>query len=205
MTKYITHTKSYLVLIISMNITDSQYHEVYIWMSIGAKQFGHSSLLLCNGIYISWWPKGKKMKCGPLSKVGDCSSCLAEDVEKETFEPDYTFRISNEVANVDLMTRYWKSWLTRGHYALLNRNCCSMVYRVLLKGGARRSATFLWRPETLRRYIVILNGGGTRSQLFWNWPTYDREYKGLILHISMLQMFIKSCMVTVPNQKLGAY
>ncbi|XP_067658809.1 uncharacterized protein [Haliotis asinina] len=143
------------------------FHVVYIWMP-QKTQVGHASLVLSNGTYISLWPEDKKRKLGVMKKVLGKSDRPEDDIYKEGFEADYTFKIPCEKLDVSRMQAFWDNWQSTGHYALLFRNCCWIVYKVLHEGGAPTSATILWRPATLQRYLRIYETGSHWIRTFVN-------------------------------------
>ncbi|XP_067659315.1 uncharacterized protein [Haliotis asinina] len=160
---------------------DAGDNVIYIWMPVGVSQFGHTSLRLSNGEYVSWWPQGRKAKCGFLQKRNKCNCSLQDDITEEGMDPDYIFNIPSTQLDIAKMSTYWNKHKTTGHYSLLDQNCSWVVYHVLRAGGAPMSLTILWRPETLRRYLTIYLGGGSGFQIYLNMPTWDISYKEKII------------------------
>ncbi|XP_071111843.1 uncharacterized protein [Haliotis cracherodii] len=152
---------------------DTSNHVIYIWMPVGVSQVGHASLRLSNGVYVSWWPQDKKSKCGFKMKEYKCNSSLQGDIKEEGMDPDYTFKIPSTKLDLTDMTTFWNKQKSTGHYSLLDQNCCWVVYHVLRAGGSPMSPTNVWRPETLRRYLVIYLGGGSRFRTYLNMPNWD--------------------------------
>ncbi|XP_067659284.1 uncharacterized protein [Haliotis asinina] len=164
--------------------SDTSDNVICIWMPVGIDQFGHASLRLSNGEYVSWWPKGRKAKCGFKKKISQCNCSLRDDIIAEGMDPDYTFNIPSTQLDLAKMTTYWNKQRTTGHYSLLDQNCCWVVYQVLHAGGAPRSQTIVWRPETLRRYLVIYLGGGSTFRASLNLPNFDSPFKDeIVLYI----------------------
>ncbi|XP_046380075.2 uncharacterized protein LOC124151589 [Haliotis rufescens] len=143
------------------------FHDVYVWMPRG-KQVGHASVMLSNRTYISLWPDDDKTKCRVFKKAMDRSVRPEDDIYKESFEPHYTFRIPAKKLDVLKMQAFWDEWKRTGEYGLFFKNCCWLVYSILREGGAPRSATVLWRPETLRRYLRIYENDGHWIRAFFN-------------------------------------
>ncbi|XP_046571973.1 uncharacterized protein LOC124280128 [Haliotis rubra] len=159
-----------------MTHSDSSYHHIYIWMPLGVQQFGHASLHLSNGEYISLWPKEVGAKSG-LKKKRRFNCCLYGDIAAEAMTPDYMYRISSTQLDLDEMMKSWKKQKDIPLYSLLRQNCCRVVYNVLRAGGAPKSLTIVWRPETLRRYLVIYLGGGSSLKTLLNMPGWDSPLK----------------------------
>ncbi|XP_046337380.2 uncharacterized protein LOC124119038 [Haliotis rufescens] len=160
-----------------MTQADTSYHYIFIWMPLGTSQVGHASLYLSNRQYVSWWPQEEKAKCGINMKESNCKNNLQEDVEEEGMDPDYRFMIPSTTLNLAKMMTYWNKQKSTGHYSLLDQNCCWVLYQVLHAGGAPKSLTLLWRPETLRRYLVIYLGGGSRFTSMLNMSGWDSPFK----------------------------
>ncbi|XP_067659012.1 uncharacterized protein [Haliotis asinina] len=150
----------------------SSYHYINIWMPLGVAQVGHASLQLSNGEYISWWPQDLGIK-----KKRKCNNCLAGDITAEAMTPDYTYRISATKLDLNEMMKCWEKQKASPWYSLLRQNCCWVVYNVLYAGGAPRSLTVVWRPETLRRYLVIYLGGGSSPKTLFNMSGWDSPFK----------------------------
>ncbi|XP_046381488.2 uncharacterized protein LOC124152568 [Haliotis rufescens] len=160
-----------------MALSDESFHLIYIWMPLGVRQVGHAALDLSNRQYVSWWPKEDKVKCGLKEKKNRCSDNLQDDIKDEGRDPDYTFKILSTALDLDKMITWWTKQKSTGHYSFLNQNCCWVVYQVLHAGGAPKSLTILWRPETLRRYLDIYLGGGPSFTTLLNMPFSDLPFK----------------------------
>ncbi|XP_046561896.1 uncharacterized protein LOC124270876 [Haliotis rubra] len=156
---------------------DTSDNVIYIWMHVGVSQVGHASLRLSNDEYVSWWPQEGTSKCGFMKKRNKCNGSLQDDIREEGMDPDYTFNIPSTHLDLVKMTTYWNQQKSTGHYSLLDQNCCWVVYHVLHAGGAPMSQTILWRPETLRRYLVIYLGGGSSFRAYLNMPTFDSFFQ----------------------------
>ncbi|XP_046571977.1 uncharacterized protein LOC124280131 [Haliotis rubra] len=150
------------------------YHHIYIWMPLGVQQVGHASLHLSNGEYISWWPQ--EVGSG-LKKQRRFNRSLKDDNVAEKMPPDYEYRISSTKLDLDEMMKRWEKQKDTSRYSLLRQNCCRVVYNVLRAGGAPESLTIVWRPETLRRYLVIYQGGGSSLKTLLNMPGWDSPFK----------------------------
>ncbi|XP_048250476.1 uncharacterized protein LOC124152569 isoform X1 [Haliotis rufescens] len=160
---------------INMIQSDTSYHYIYIWMPLGFRQFGHASLYLSNRQYVSLWPQ--EVNCRLKKKQNLFKSNLHGDINEEGTDPDYTYRISATELDLAKMMTFLKNQKTIPPYSLLLHNCCSAVYQILHAGGAPKSLTIIWRPETLRRYFEIYLGGGSNFTTLFNLPGWDSPFK----------------------------
>lgn len=87
-------------------------------------------------------------------------------------QPTYTFTVPADDLDEEKMKEEWHNWFITGHYNVFGANCCWVVYKILRAGGAPISATILWRPENLRRYLVTYLGGGWKITTFFNLPFF---------------------------------
>ena len=141
---------------------------VYVW-GPGRDAYGHASLLLENGTYISWWPlekedpkkiaRGKRLEM--LGKRGHYKvKSYGEDVKLEKKEAERQIRLPRGALKEAKITAWWNSY--EDMYDGLTNNCATVVYRALCEGeaivpptAAERALSKFggpWMPETIGDY-----------------------------------------------------
>ena len=72
--------------------------KVYVWKPKGDDSYGHASMELSDGTYISWWPEyGGKAEQAKKKAHGFQNRTLEDDVRDEERNPDRTFIIPSKV------------------------------------------------------------------------------------------------------------
>ena len=139
---------------------------IYVWLTRRG-HYGHASMRLGNGTYISLWPaenntrkkkKRKKVENGTQEPLYERSESLAEDIYNE--ERSFDFRFDIEGLDERTMQRWWDNFHTK--WSLLGQNCCKTVIDGLRVGGSERwlgflgrcyyAVTLLWTPFRVKTY-----------------------------------------------------
>lgn len=126
---------------------------VYAWTP-HVDHYGHASLELSDGTYISWWPrtKSKKDTRSPALLGGEpgARSTYEEDVNAEEKDPDEAITIPSKALNENKIKSWWSSY--KGNYNVITNNCCNMVYNALRQGGAHSEMKPVWKPADIIKY-----------------------------------------------------
>ncbi|XP_041365217.1 uncharacterized protein LOC121380463 [Gigantopelta aegis] len=125
--------------------------KVYIWFPKG-DLYGHASLELSNGKYISWWPDEEKDR-KLLTVFGSSHKSFEDDVKTKKRDPDKIFNLDHLKYDEENIEDWWIEWSDRGRYFMLGTNCCWVVYKALRFGGAPLSPKLIWTPYILNRYL----------------------------------------------------
>jgi len=114
--------------------------EVFVWEFCGSKEaWGHSSLRLSNGTYVSWWPAEPYSKLSAVKQLkssvpADRDRSYDDDVAGEEQDPDNKYCIQGlDEAAIDA---WWISFKSSNDYVLMTQNCSTTVKDALKAGGA---------------------------------------------------------------------
>ena len=143
----------------------------YIWRTDGTG-YGHASMKLGDGTYISLWPgedKAGKRTNRIMGKKQDIptSENLQEDINKKGRSPDHVFHISG--LDEGKIRTYWTRFNKRDWSWM--QNCCQTVVDGLRVGGSDDKlswanwmfykVTVIWTPRRLTGYCEALTGWNT--------------------------------------------
>lgn len=134
---------------------------VYCWNHVRGGQgasWGHSSLQIEGGPYISWWPSDEdrsytvdKKKNPMLAKLmrkfigtscvykvkHTCNTSLIEDIRAEGERPDQSAEIADGVLDTNKMSLWWTGYqYESASYHVIKKNCSTAVIRALRAGGS---------------------------------------------------------------------
>ena len=144
---------------------------VYVWNSAGstADGWGHASMMLDDGTYISWWPNCTWGGCGnldsnvPAYQGRTPQDDMAGEGERGNYRyPDHAIKIEglDEAAIKAWWNKYRKddpNWKTVG------RNCSSTVANGLKAGGAPDTGVsnshLWWTPEDVLQFANDIAAG----------------------------------------------
>ncbi len=136
-------------LVIKPNSTVSTHpligpSKVYIWTYRGTREaWGHASMELSDGTYISWWPAGIDRKWIPY--IGGTWSAphinpqtYQDDVASERQAPDTVLNVGS--LNETAIKAWWTPYNANAAnlWRALDANCSTTVYKALAEGGASR-------------------------------------------------------------------
>ena len=128
--------------------------KVYVWKPEGGNKFGHASMELSDGTYISWWPEyGGKAQQTKKKASGFQNRTLDDDVRDEEKNPDYTFIIPAKVGlDEGNIKRWWASMKSTEKWSVFN-NCCGAVKRAFEAGGAKVTTSWIETPTKMIEYM----------------------------------------------------
>ena len=133
--------------------------------------WGHSSLRLSNGRYVSWWPSKTYSKLSAVVQLkspvpADRNRSYDDDVAGEEQDPDNVYRIPGlDEAAIDA---WWISFKSSHEYVLTTQNCSTTVKDALKAGGAWErlseeqrenfDAIAVWTPKDIDDLCKALKG-----------------------------------------------
>eukprot|EP00483_Globobulimina_turgida_P004560 UN04569 len=123
---------------------------VYVWSFDGTKSnWGHVSLELSDGTYISWWPRSGLKSVNALSKVyARPNYSKQSDIKAECAQPTYT--IHKYLKDENAIKHWWKEFRKSGSYCAAGMNCAKVVYTALKQGGAKfKGHKLIWTPDDI--------------------------------------------------------
>jgi RHS repeat-associated protein len=122
---------------------------VLVWNSNGSAgtgtNWGHASILLDDGTYVSWWPGAPDDPANPNIIVEDGGKHFArnareanygEDVKGEGHGPDEDIYINT--LDEGAIAKWWIAFKKNRVWDSFNRNCSTAVTDALKSGGAER-------------------------------------------------------------------
>ncbi|KAL3855433.1 hypothetical protein ACJMK2_014644 [Sinanodonta woodiana] len=138
---------------------------VYVWeCQYGTPfSFGHASISLSDGTYISWWPTQKSSLISKaFGTTGTYIRSLEEDISLQNNRRPEVFKLTSCV-DEDAIQRWWRDFRTVSSYSGIYKNCCYVVFHALVSGTVfqlfpddkRRywKAISLWRQSHLKRFL----------------------------------------------------
>jgi hypothetical protein len=119
---------------------------IYVWNYLGKDvAWGHASLALSTGTYISWWPQGTGLQAMPLlpqvyTVDAVPNQTFADDMRlEENKAPDWQVRVGG--LDESAIENWWRSFKTTHQWSTLSQNCSTTVKDALYAGGALRILT----------------------------------------------------------------
>ncbi|MDM5182320.1 hypothetical protein PO883_34735, partial [Massilia sp. DJPM01] len=135
---------------------------VYYWAQNGGN-VGHASMVLDNGVHISFWPeKGEKWGDSPSYGMPN----VRADAIAEGGMPDGVVRV--EGLDEAAIERWWAKYLKdHPNWNLKGPNCASTVAEALTVGGGQAAATnggyfpynVIWSPKNAYDYATAIGKG----------------------------------------------
>lgn len=158
-----------------VNIDPLGLLKVNIWNYRGsADAWGHASITLDNGTYISWWPGAKRsyaLPGLPIYSAPPAMENFAKDVEWEGQNPDVTVQIDglDEAA----IQKWWDAFKNNNQWKTLTNNCSTVSANALAVGGAdqysakdgRFSKPIVWSPKDVFDYVNSINRGMVKNDM----------------------------------------
>ena len=152
--------------------SDGNVIKIYIWKYEGSKagqRWGHASMELSNGVYISWWPNKREVtdtsRLNPNIYTANAYKGreYKDDLRDEKQMPDYVIIIDglDEEAIMD----WWIEYQKNRDWSSLSRNCSTTIAKALEAGGGDKYSDFLdlfnsvWTPEAVRDYANSIKEG----------------------------------------------
>ncbi|KAK3611767.1 hypothetical protein CHS0354_014117 [Potamilus streckersoni] len=146
--------------------------KVYIWNFQGFKEaWGHASMSLSDGTYISWWPSGgderKSFKGMAVKAPPVHDRTLDDDIQdEEDKQPDVIHIIPDGYINEEAIKEWWESFKVVEDWHAVNQNCSTVVYFALCNGLALKilpdrealqyDSAPIWNPNLLNKFVVRL-------------------------------------------------
>jgi RHS repeat-associated protein len=167
--------------------------DVFIWEFRGSNDaWGHASVQLNNGTYISWWPNTRntspyKYDMGqPLFSAPPLLEEYRQTVGMEGRPPDAIIHIDglNEAA----IQKWWEEFKNDNQWDTLWQNCSTTVADALAAGGGDMLASLgggnslpraVWTPKDVQDYANAIQRGSDRLesiQMFFGQPRTNYHY-----------------------------
>jgi len=152
--------------------------DLYIWKGYNG-DWGHSSLQLDDGTYISWWPQDVNHQY--TSPFGDLVPALFEADARinQTYDIDRTLEGHKESQIIhldnldeDAIRDWWNRFKGSHRYNSIGQNCSTTVVNALEAGGSGKHLIMypkpsIWEPEDVQRYGEALKAAGA-GQIFYS-------------------------------------
>ena len=128
--------------------------KVYVWKPKGDDSYGHASMELSDGTYISWWPEyGGKGEQTKHKAPGFQNRTLDDDVRDEERNPDRTFIIPSKVGlDEGEIKKWWAKKKGEEKWNVFN-NCCDAVKGAIEAGGAEVAKSWIETPNKIIEYM----------------------------------------------------
>ena len=147
--------------------------KIYIWTEEGMlERWGHVSMSLGDGTYISWWPEGhdkKSIKNNPVMCPVVENQTQQQDVKLEGKAADKVVTISGvKLDEAAIKTWYQMFSASDEKWSAFGNNCSAVVYKALKEGGALVYFTaherYFWEstlvpstPKHIDNFVSLLN------------------------------------------------
>eukprot|EP00919_Chromeraceae_sp_WS-2016_P037664 GHVR01089945.1.p1 GENE.GHVR01089945.1~~GHVR01089945.1.p1 ORF type:complete len:161 (+),score=16.95 GHVR01089945.1:143-625(+) len=154
----------------------SEMATVYVWTKDILKIYwGHASLKLTDGTYISWGPWDRKLKASGTNAVNPIKAFTGvksrkmpsyeKDVEAEgkPADLDATTQLP-DILNEEIIKNWWHNF--EGPYHATEQNCCNVVYQALREGGSNSYVDSdtrnwaekpgIWYPSSIDTYAKAI-------------------------------------------------
>ncbi|XP_060562527.1 uncharacterized protein LOC132722109 isoform X2 [Ruditapes philippinarum] len=105
--------------------------KVYIWRPFG-QNVGHSSMLLQDETYISWWPDGECSQTNFTRPAAPHTSFQEDaDIEGNSTPPTFTIKVTDE--QMQNIKGWWEEFKSNeeNKYIIINNNCSTVIYNAL--------------------------------------------------------------------------
>ncbi|PSN51180.1 hypothetical protein C0J52_06048 [Blattella germanica] len=118
--------------------------KVYLW-NMTTSRWGHLSLELSDGTYISFWPKETRG-----FKKASLGTSYESDVKSEGSSADDILELPDDIVDQEEIKSWWKDYVLNNQYSLVFNNCAQVVKEALVKGGIAKYMD----EETTRAYVT---------------------------------------------------
>lgn len=141
--------------------------DVFVWKFTGSgpnDNWGHASIRLDDGTYISWWPGGQRTP--PDSNKYDAPALPpdyardrqlegADRGHPEGIDPDIIIHLSGLDENA--ISQWWNSFKASHTWSTRSQNCSTTVADALKAGGATPvHHPLIWTPQDIESYARYL-------------------------------------------------
>ncbi|HOH62334.1 MAG TPA: RHS repeat-associated core domain-containing protein, partial [Bacilli bacterium] len=149
--------------------------KVFIWRftgSLSGQNWGHASMMLDNGEYISWWPntdtKDTIIEYNLLIKSIYTAKAYEkrtykQDEEEEKHSPDFVIDIQG--LDEDAILKWWNDFKTNNYWKTFSQNCSTTIADGLAAGGGDKYSSFMaswniiWKPNDVEDYAKSIKAG----------------------------------------------
>ena len=129
--------------------------KVYVWKpTLIPWRWGHTSLELSDGTYISWWPVSGQKKAQKKGTRGEGMYDLAGDITREGREPDHTLTLNWDL-DEEAIKEWWQSLLQNGQWHFIHSNCARAVGTALGAGGLREGDDWPFLPSPIHLFYFV--------------------------------------------------
>jgi RHS repeat-associated protein len=145
---------------------------VHVWPAADGR-WGHASVTLDNGTYISWWPQQDNRDYGFLNWGSLVNSYSVDPIRDRQFYADVRDEGNSqpkdtriEGLNEDAIQKWWDTFSSdpSSKWSTATQNCSTTVADALKAGGAtvgwwdlKAGHNFIWRPEDVQRFADAIN------------------------------------------------
>ena len=107
--------------------------KIYCWRN-DQGSWGHMSLQLSDGTYISHWPKEIKSKTNPFPVIAKQMRNYAYDITAEGRDADEVIDLSHAMVDEAKLRNYWKEYKSTAKYHAIGNNCAQVIVHCLEVG-----------------------------------------------------------------------
>lgn len=151
--------------------------DVYYWKGYNG-DWGHSSIRLNDGTYISWWPVDYNHDFPLSSLTDDYFTADARPDESFTNDVDLEGHYPNEEIHIDgldedAIRRWWDKYKKSHRFNSAFQNCSTTVFDALSAGGSHDVLPGypypeIWSPEDVRDYSHALQSALSGHPPLWS-------------------------------------
>jgi uncharacterized protein DUF4157 len=141
--------------------------EAYVW-DPHVDAFGHASLKLCDGTYISWWPADdgttkQQLWTGRPGEPHDFATDIGPEPTGEGKGPDATYDLGCNCLDEEAIKRWYRKNFSRARdpkWAVLRNSCSDIAHQALNEGSSLANPCYLslshsnlfWTPKDFGNY-----------------------------------------------------
>ncbi|EFA00764.1 hypothetical protein TcasGA2_TC003650 [Tribolium castaneum] len=108
---------------------------VFLWEARDYYNFGHISMSLSDGTYISFWPEEEVVLIEKKKSQEALPHIYAEDVEVEGRPSDQVLTLPDDIVNAEKIKSWWNSYKYANQWNLFGNNCAFVIREAFLVGG----------------------------------------------------------------------
>ena len=136
--------------------------DVYIWNYTGSgpdDNWGHASVMLDDGTYVSWWPGSNRTPANSdVYEADPLPADYSRDRQLEGMDRGHPEGIDpDEVIHIDgldehSIEKWWNKYKTTHKWKTISRNCSTTAADALMAGGAPPAYVPMWTPKDVLNY-----------------------------------------------------